>query len=261
MPPVTHTCRSNSKPLLFPPFHPFTRLQASSRLLGDFHPRSTMRRPNHFLCAAAALLASSVIPSAASPTDGAYFFRQNISCSFTDSFPPNIVPSAASFYVPSIPNIHQDPERPLRIFAGNILSDPRATSHSSSTEIFAHLYFVLVENRRSADKERIMFWFNVWNTRVCHLWQHHVLIKCCPKGRPRLFFIRRTYDGSWSLEMGRKGRVPCARRWLGRVYHDGLRYAELTASSSLFLPLTVHSTPSRPACWNRFFLYQFRSFP
>ncbi|KAM6496201.1 Alpha/Beta hydrolase fold [Amanita muscaria] len=97
-----------------------------------------MRQRSYFLSAVAALL-PTIIPSIAAPTD---------------------IPSAASFYVPSIPDIHQDSVHPLRIYAGNLLSDPRATSQSSSTEVFAHLYFVLVQNRRTADRERVMFWFN-----------------------------------------------------------------------------------------------------
>ncbi|KAF8728319.1 hypothetical protein AX14_006791 [Amanita brunnescens Koide BX004] len=73
---------------------------------------------------------------------------------------PTDIPSAASFYVPSLPDIHQDPNHPLTIYAGNLLSDPKADSRSSPTEVFAHLFFVVVQNRRTADKERVMFWFN-----------------------------------------------------------------------------------------------------
>lgn len=84
------------------------------------------------------------------------------------------VPSAASFYVPSLPDIHQDPEHPLTIFAGHLSSDPNATKVDSKT-VTAHLYFVMIKNRRVADKKRIMFWFNVrtsWrphalNTKLC----------------------------------------------------------------------------------------------
>ncbi|KAJ7682213.1 Alpha/Beta hydrolase protein [Mycena polygramma] len=70
-----------------------------------------------------------------------------------------VVPSAASFYVPSLPDIHQDPEHPLTIFAGHLPSDPDASKYDSKT-VTAHLYFVLVKNRRVADKKRVMFWFN-----------------------------------------------------------------------------------------------------
>ncbi|KAF7352316.1 Carboxypeptidase [Mycena venus] len=72
---------------------------------------------------------------------------------------PTELPSAASFYVPSLPDIHQDPNNPLTIFAGHLPSDPDASKYDSNT-VTAHLYFVLVKNRRTADKKRIMFWFN-----------------------------------------------------------------------------------------------------
>ena len=73
---------------------------------------------------------------------------------------PRPVPSAAEFFVPSIPDIHQDPNRPLTIHAGNLPSDP-AKRNVAAKGKGAHLYFVKVKNRRVADRERIMFWFNV----------------------------------------------------------------------------------------------------
>ncbi|KAG1752379.1 alpha beta-hydrolase [Suillus paluster] len=72
---------------------------------------------------------------------------------------PTEVPSAASFYVPNVPGLHQDTTHPLHIYAGHILSDPDAAS-AASTDILAHLFFVMVKARKSADKERLMFWFN-----------------------------------------------------------------------------------------------------
>ncbi|KAF9061074.1 alpha/beta-hydrolase [Rhodocollybia butyracea] len=72
---------------------------------------------------------------------------------------PTDVPSAASFWVPSLPDIHQNPLHPLNIYAGHISSDPQAAK-AGPTDVTAHLYFVLVENRRMADRERVMFWFN-----------------------------------------------------------------------------------------------------
>ncbi|KAJ7696099.1 alpha/beta-hydrolase [Mycena rosella] len=72
---------------------------------------------------------------------------------------PTEIPSAASFYVPSLPDIHQDPEHPLTIFAGHLSSDPDASKVDAKT-VTAHLYFVMIKNRRVADKKRIMFWFN-----------------------------------------------------------------------------------------------------
>ena len=70
-----------------------------------------------------------------------------------------IVPSAASLYVPHVPDLRQDESRPLHVYAGHLPSDPNAASLPSS-EVTAHLYFILVKARRTADKERILFWFN-----------------------------------------------------------------------------------------------------
>ncbi|KAH8834509.1 Alpha/Beta hydrolase protein [Flagelloscypha sp. PMI_526] len=69
------------------------------------------------------------------------------------------IPSAASFYVPSIPELHQDPDHPLHIYAGHLEADPNADS-ARPEDVTAHLYFVLIKNRKVADKERVMFWFN-----------------------------------------------------------------------------------------------------
>ncbi|KAF9006754.1 pheromone-processing carboxypeptidase KEX1 [Cyathus striatus] len=71
----------------------------------------------------------------------------------------NPVPSAASFYVPSIPDVYWDPNNPLMIYSGHLPADPNA-ARASSTDIISHLFFVLVKNRRVADKQRIVFWFN-----------------------------------------------------------------------------------------------------
>lgn len=97
------------------------------------------------------------------------------------------VPSAASFYVPSLPDIHQDPINPLKIFAGHLSSDPKA-AQADDKDITAHLYFVLVKNRRHADKERVMFWFNVRvNTGPYANLQCTKLAMCI--GRTRMLFI------------------------------------------------------------------------
>ncbi|TFK55411.1 alpha/beta-hydrolase [Heliocybe sulcata] len=72
---------------------------------------------------------------------------------------PTDVPSAASFYVSSLPGLRQDPSHPLHIYAGQLPSDPNAAS-VPSTAITAHLFFVLTKARRVADKERLIFWFN-----------------------------------------------------------------------------------------------------
>lgn len=75
----------------------------------------------------------------------------------------NQVPSAASFYVPSLPDLHQDPLHPLHIYAGHLNADPRA-ARLPDTTVTTHLYFVLIKARRTADKERVLFWFNVSTT-------------------------------------------------------------------------------------------------
>ncbi|PAV21036.1 alpha beta-hydrolase [Pyrrhoderma noxium] len=72
---------------------------------------------------------------------------------------PTDIPSAASFYVPNLPDLHQDSEHPLHIYSGHISSDPEAANLPANT-VTAHIFFVLVKARRTADKERVLFWFN-----------------------------------------------------------------------------------------------------
>ncbi|KAG8900039.1 Cell death protease [Tulasnella sp. 403] len=74
--------------------------------------------------------------------------------------PPPEQPSAASFYVPSLPGFVQDPNHPIRIYAGHLLADPSASVATPSKNVLAHLYFVLLKARRTADKERLIIWFN-----------------------------------------------------------------------------------------------------
>ena len=85
-----------------------------------------------------------------------------LGCCLTHLSNPNNgpVPSAASFYIPSIPYIHQDEHHPLTMFGGHIHADPNITAVSSNA-ITANLYFFMVKNRKTADKDRIIFWFNV----------------------------------------------------------------------------------------------------
>ncbi|KAI0660702.1 alpha/beta-hydrolase [Cubamyces menziesii] len=72
---------------------------------------------------------------------------------------PTDVPSAASFYVPHLPDLHQDENRPLRMYAGHLSSDPGAGT-TEPTDVTPHLFFFMVKARRTADKERIIFWLN-----------------------------------------------------------------------------------------------------
>lgn len=62
--------------------------------------------------------------------------------------------------MPTLPDLHQDLEHPLHIYAGHLSSDPEA-SNLPATAVSAHIFFALIKNRRIADKERILFWFNV----------------------------------------------------------------------------------------------------
>jgi carboxypeptidase D len=72
---------------------------------------------------------------------------------------PTDVPPAASFYVSTLPDLHQDPLHPLHIYAGHLNADPDA-ARLPDTTVTPHIYFVLIKARRTADKERILFWFN-----------------------------------------------------------------------------------------------------
>ena len=72
----------------------------------------------------------------------------------------NQVPPASSFYVSSLPDLHQDPLHPLHIYAGHLNADPDL-ARLPDTTVTPHIYFVLIKARRTADKERILFWFNV----------------------------------------------------------------------------------------------------
>ena len=71
------------------------------------------------------------------------------------------MPSAASFYVRNVPGLHLEPTHPpLHIFSGHLPSDSKAAD-APDTEVTPHLFFFMIKNRRMADKERIVFWFNV----------------------------------------------------------------------------------------------------
>ncbi|KAF8316977.1 alpha/beta-hydrolase [Cantharellus anzutake] len=67
--------------------------------------------------------------------------------------------SAASFYVPNIPNLSRDPNSSLHVWAGNLNSDPNAKPEPTN-EVSAHIFFVLTKARRIADRERLIIWFN-----------------------------------------------------------------------------------------------------
>ena len=46
------------------------------------------------------------------------------------------------------------------MYGGHLPADPNATA-LSSTAVTAHLYFFMVKNRKTADIDRVIFWFNV----------------------------------------------------------------------------------------------------
>lgn len=61
----------------------------------------------------------------------------------------------------SVPGLHLEPHHPpLHIFSGHLPSDPNAAD-TPEDEVNPHLFFFMIKNRRMADKERIIFWFNV----------------------------------------------------------------------------------------------------
>ena len=96
------------------------------------------------------------------------------------------VPSAASFYVPTLPGLVQDEENPLRMFSGHIPSDPDAAVLPPTT-VYAHTFFFMIRARRRADKERILFWFNV---RSLYSRGHSVAdCRTCVAGRPWVFIF------------------------------------------------------------------------
>lgn len=70
-------------------------------------------------------------------------------------------PSAADFYVPTLPGLDQDPNNhPVHIYAGHLLADPTSSVATPSKQVLPHAYFVLLKARRTADKERLIIWFN-----------------------------------------------------------------------------------------------------
>ncbi|KAI0032923.1 alpha/beta-hydrolase [Vararia minispora EC-137] len=105
---------------------------------------------------AALLLAPSASPAPAPTSEHLLVQSPSLSLLTYTHYP---VPSAASFYVPTLPDLHQNPSRPLHIYAGHLPSEPKYASLPDDA-VLSHLYFVLVKARRLADKERTLFWFN-----------------------------------------------------------------------------------------------------
>lgn len=120
-----------------------------------------------------------------------------------------------------LPDLQQDAQRPLHIYAGHLSSDPEAASLPPTT-VTAHIFFVLLKNRRVADKERILFWFNVSLSYV-FLIQNLDLIEYALAGRSRLFFFRRVDDGDGAIPTGWEGRLDNHTGWMGGIYDYGFQ--------------------------------------
>ena len=88
--------------------------------------------------------------------------------------------------MPGLPDLQQDPLHPLHIYAGHLNADPGA-ARLPDTTVTPHLYFVLIKARRTADRERIMFWFNVSIMRM--LGASLAILDASRVGRSRMFVI------------------------------------------------------------------------
>ncbi|KZW04158.1 carboxypeptidase KEX1 [Exidia glandulosa HHB12029] len=73
------------------------------------------------------------------------------------ALPPELASSA--YYVPRLPGLPEDPIKRLHVYSGHIASDPKAATEPATT-VSPHIFYVLVRARKSADKERVIFWFN-----------------------------------------------------------------------------------------------------
>lgn len=167
------------------------------------------------------LLALLLLPflhhALAAPKDS----QSSISPPCTSHLPFILAPAAASFYVPSIPGIQQDPDHPLTIYAGHLSSEYNLT-RLQTNEVTPHLFFVLVKNRRTADRERVIFWFNVSLPMVSISYRRVSFMLSARLGRAWMFVLRRSHDGGWSMADGRQRRIPRSGGWMGGIYHYGL---------------------------------------
>ena len=133
----------------------------------------------------------------------------------------------------SIPGLRQDETHPLHIYSGHLSSDPEAASLPPTT-VSAHLFFVLVKARRTADRERVMFWFN-----VNFYYSNSPCIAKWPIGRSGMFCIRRANDGSRALGHGSEKRFTHTRGRLGRIYYHDLQSVSILGS----LGVIIHTLP------------------
>jgi hypothetical protein len=131
--------------------------------LSRFSERNNIMFPLHWWTVHNVALFFLFLPFVSTaPADGARFL---IRLRPRHTYTTNTVPSAASFYVPTLPGLQQDPLHPLHIYAGHLNADP-GVARLPDTAVTSHLYFVLIKARRTADMDRIMFWFNVSIIRI-----------------------------------------------------------------------------------------------
>lgn len=91
------------------------------------------------------------------------------------------------------------------MYGGHLSADPNI-SRASSTDITPHIYFFMVKNRRTADRERIVFWFNV--RPFCSIYFELNIQTFGIKGGPGCS----SFDGAM-MEVG-------PWRWDGKSDHD-----------------------------------------
>jgi hypothetical protein len=110
------------------------------------------------------------------------------------------------------------------MYGGHLSADPNITL-AATTDITPHLYFFMVKNRRTADKERVVFWFNVSSSALL-VWLNTVFRNLRSLGWSRVLILRRRDDGGWPMAVGRQvgPRLLRQRGRLGGIYHHGVWY-------------------------------------
>lgn len=72
------------------------------------------------------------------------------------------IPRASDFFVPTIPSLPDSNTR-LTVYAGHLPARDPAPGSATGTDAprnLAHLYFLLLRARHTADKKRLIIWFN-----------------------------------------------------------------------------------------------------
>lgn len=124
-------------------------------------------------------------------------------------------PSAASFYIPSLPGLSA--ESTLTLYGGHIPSTVTAAgtgSASSATdsvvvESDAHLFFFLARAKHIAEKQKLILWLNGGRRIQVALQTHSPCpysceaLFSCTSTRPGLLVVRRSLDGDRATADGR----------------------------------------------------------